>query len=56
MLTKSGWIKTDYGSDGRMKYTKLNKKGRQVLNKILPHWKQKFTIEKDLIKYIYENN
>mgnify|MGYP006104705275 CR=1 FL=1 len=40
VLDKSGWIKTDYGSDGRMKYTKLSKKGRQVLNKILPHWKK----------------
>ena len=34
---------------------KIEKKIKKKI-KILPHWKQKFTIEKDLIKYLYENN
>ena len=40
VLDKLGWIKTYCGTDGRMKFTKLSKRGNQVLNKILPYWKQ----------------
>jgi DNA-binding MarR family transcriptional regulator len=40
VLDKSGWIKTYYGTDGRMKFTKLSKRGNEVLNKILPYWKK----------------
>ena len=40
VLDKSGWIKTYCGTDGRMKFTKLSKRGSQVLNKILPYWKK----------------
>ena len=40
VLDKSGLIETYSGLDERMKFTKLSKKGRQVLNKILPHWKK----------------
>ena len=40
VLDKSGWIKTYCGTDGRMKFTKLSKRGNQVLGKILPYWKK----------------
>ena len=40
VLDKSGWIKNYSGTDGRMKFTKLSKRGNQVLGKILPYWKQ----------------
>ena len=40
VLDKSGWIKTYFGTDGRMKFTKLSKRGSEVLNKILPYWKK----------------
>ena len=40
VLDKLGWIKTYCGTDGRMKFTKLSKRGNQVLNKILPYWKK----------------
>ena len=35
-----------------------NKIEKKILKKInlLPHWRQNFTIEKDLIKYLNENN
>tara|TARA_B100001769_G_scaffold140684_1_gene110135 strand:- start:273 stop:707 length:435 start_codon:yes stop_codon:yes gene_type:complete len=49
ILDKSGWIKTDYGSDGRMKFLKLSKNGKQVLNKILPHWKKAQSQTKKLL-------
>ena len=40
VLDKSGWIKNYSGTDGRMKFTKLSKRGNQVLGKILPYWKK----------------
>ena len=40
VLDKLGWIKTYCGTDGRTKFTKLSKRGSQVLNKILPYWKK----------------
>ena len=40
VLDKLGWIKTYCGTDGRMKFTKLSKRGNQVLNKILPYWEK----------------
>jgi DNA-binding MarR family transcriptional regulator len=39
VLDKSGLIETYSGLDERMKFTKLSKKGNQVLDKILPYWK-----------------
>ena len=49
ILDKSGWIKTNYGSDGRMKFSKLSKNGKQVLDKILPHWKKAQSQTKKLL-------
>lgn len=59
VLDKSGWIKTYYGTDGRMKFTKLSKRGIQVLGKILPHWKKaqkqtKKILGKDL--HLFQDN
>ena len=43
----------------KIRFRVLNKKIEKEIKKkikLLPYWKQKFTIEKDLIKYLDENN
>ena len=43
----------------KIKFRVLNKEIEKEIRKkikLLPYWKQKFTIEKDLIKYLDENN
>lgn len=38
ILKKSGWVKSNSGSDGRFRYIELTTKGNNVLTKIFPHW------------------
>ena len=43
----------------KIKFSVLNKEIEKEIRKkikLLPYWKQKFTIEKDLIRYLDENN
>ncbi len=45
--------------NNKIRFKILNNKIEQKIKKkinLLPHWKQKFTIEKDLIKYLNENS
>ena len=38
ILKKSGWVKSNKGSDGRFTYINLTSKGNKVLSKVFPHW------------------
>ena len=45
--------------NNKIKFKVLNNKIEKKIKKkidLLPHWKQNFTIEKDLIEYLNENN
>ena len=38
VLKKSGWVKSNTGSDGRFTYIDLTLKGNKVLSNVFPHW------------------
>jgi DNA-binding MarR family transcriptional regulator len=38
ILKKSGWVKSNTGSDERFTYINLTAKGNKVLSKVFPHW------------------
>ena len=38
VLKKSGWVKSNNGSDGRFTYIDLTAKGNKALSNVFPHW------------------
>ena len=38
VLKKSGWVKSNNGSDGRFTYIDLTVKGNKALSNVFPHW------------------
>ena len=38
VLKKSGWVKSNTGSDGRFTYIDLTAKGNKALSNVFPHW------------------
>ena len=40
ILKKSGWVKSNTGSDERFTYINLTAKGNKVLSNVFPHWRK----------------